>query len=88
MTENRYLRFDVSDELGLAGFYLMAHWPESESVPEIERDDGHLVLCVDTTNGELAIMQRLLQQAVADGGGMIGESATAFLKALDDLPSS
>jgi hypothetical protein len=78
-----FLELDLSGELVLAGYYLMAYWPNPETLPDFCRHGGALGISTGTENGELADIRNTLQAAVAEGGA-VAKSAAAFLELLSD----
>jgi hypothetical protein len=84
--ESTFLQLDLSGDLALAGYYLMAYWSNPETLPEFSQHEGGLVISTGIENGELADMKNTLQAAVAEGGA-VARSAAAFLKLLSDTAS-
>jgi hypothetical protein len=82
-TSAAYLQLDLSGDLALAGYYLMAYWPNPETLPDFCQHDGELEISTGTGNGELADIRNTLQAAVAEGGA-VAKSAVAFLELLSD----
>ena len=78
-----YLQLDLCGDLVLAGYYLMAYWPNPDTVPDFFQHDGELEISTGTENGELVDLRSTLQAAVAEGGA-VARSAAAFLELLSD----
>ena len=48
MFDDHYIRFDLTRELALAAFFLMTHWPNPDTIPQLEASVGSLGFVVDT----------------------------------------
>jgi hypothetical protein len=82
-TRAPYLQLDLSGDLVLAGYYLMAYWPNPETLPDFCQHNGDLEISTGTEHGEIADIRNTLQAAVAEGGA-VARSAAAFLELLSD----
>src|SRR5687768_17690056 len=82
MPDNRHLRFDLAGDFALAGYFLMAHWPNPDTAPELDVADGRMVLHVDVAGSGLADLRSTLTK-LANLGGAISESAAAWFQELE-----
>ena len=86
MFDDHYIRFDLTRELALAAVFLMRHWPNPETIPQLEASVGSLGFVVDTRGSCLDDLKSTLHTvAGCDGAlgardGSLLESAEAWSK--------
>lgn len=73
MYDDPYMCFELRGELALAGFFLMAHWPNPETAPVIEPSAGMLRLVVDLRGGCFEDLKRTLIEAAGSEGSLGGD---------------
>jgi hypothetical protein len=77
-----YVRFEVTGDLAVAGYFIMANWPDPETVPTLDTSGGPLCLIIDTRTKALTDLRTMLSR-VCDHGGILADSARAWLRVLD-----
>jgi hypothetical protein len=81
--------FELTGELALAGVFLMTHWPNPDTTPELEASAGSLGFVVDTRGSgldELRHTLRLVSRckgALGASDGSLLVSAEAWSKEID-----
>jgi hypothetical protein len=82
MFDAHHICFQLTGELALAGFFLMTHWPNPETTPELEPSDGPLRLSVDMRGSGLDDLKSTLDM-VAGCDGALGGSDGSLLKSVE-----
>jgi hypothetical protein len=73
--------FEVSGDAAMAWYYVMAHWPNPETAPELRFGPGPLHLVFDARPEALYALRCTLKNA-RGFGGHLAESASGVLMAL------
>jgi hypothetical protein len=81
---SRFLRIELTGELALGGYFLMAHWPDPETAPELESANGPLTLVFDTMGRCLDDLRQTLV-SVHESNDVLAASVRAWWKELDRL---
>jgi hypothetical protein len=71
--------FDVAGETAYAWYFVMAHWPDPATVPQLRSDVGPPQLIFDPTPEVFDKLRRTLNLALA-AGGSVAESASLLLR--------
>ena len=81
MTHPRFLRIELAGDLALGGYFLMAHWPDAETAPELESAEGPLTLVFDTHGRSLSDLGKTIL-SVHPRNDALAESARAWREEL------
>jgi hypothetical protein len=84
MVENRRFQLDITGEYSLAGYFLLAHWPNPDTAPELSTVGGKTVIDVDVDGQGLADLRKVLRELMTIGGVM-GDKAADWSRELDGL---
>jgi hypothetical protein len=76
------VRFEITGELALAGFFLMSHWSNPDTYPQLETSDGPLKLVVDTRGNALTELRKTLRMVGASDPSLVA-SANAWLREVE-----
>jgi len=71
--------FDVAGETAYAWYFVMAHWPDPATAPQLRSDVGPPQLIFDPTPGVFQKLRHTLSLALA-AGGSVAESASVLLR--------
>jgi hypothetical protein len=71
--------FDVAGETAYAWYFVMAHWPDADTAPQLRSDVGPPQLIFDPTPEVFQKLRRTLGLALA-AGGSVAESASLLLR--------
>jgi hypothetical protein len=82
MTERRTARIPIAGEFQLAGYFIMAHWPEEMAGPQIEVSTPPLVFMLDLDGPAMAALKRLLTE-LPPNRPLLAKSAMAWRKELE-----
>ena len=91
MSDDHYIRFELTGELALAGFFLMSHWPNPDTIPQLQPSVASLGFVVDTRGSCLNELKQTLQSiarchcSLGASDGSLLESAEAWSKEIDRL---
>ena len=77
-----YIRFEITGDLAVAAYFLMANWPDPETVPTLDTSGGPLCLIIDTRTRAVTDLRTTLTR-VCDHGGILADSARAWLRSID-----
>lgn len=87
----RFLEFEIKGELAIAGYFLMANWPNPATAPMLVTTAGPMKICFQRSADVLADLKTTLSR-VSAYGGKLGESAHLWLESLEgvepEFPSS
>jgi hypothetical protein len=89
MFDDHHIRFELTGELTLAGVFLMTHWPNPATTPELEPSAGSLGFVVDTRGSCLDELRQTLRSvgrckaALGASDGSLLVSAEAWSKEID-----
>jgi hypothetical protein len=89
MFDDHRIRFELTSDLALAAAFLMTHWPNPDTTPELEPSSGSLGFVVDTRGSCLDELRDTLRSArgckgalgASDGSLLV--SAEAWSKEID-----
>ena len=84
---NHDIRLEITGELALAGFFLMSHWSNPNTCPELETSDGLLKLVIDTRGSALNELRETLANVEASDPALL-QSANAWLREIARLLAS
>ena len=82
MEPSPYVRFEITGDLAVAAYFLMANWPDPEPVPTLDTSGGPLCLIIDTRTSAVIDLRTTLSR-VCDHGGILADSARAWLRVVD-----
>jgi hypothetical protein len=79
----RRFRVEIRGDLAVAAYYLIAHWPDPRTVPELHTSGGPLAISFDGTPKIISDLKGLLLRVVREHGGLLSSSARAFLRLVE-----
>ena len=82
MFDDHHISFELTRELALGGFFLMTHWPNPDTLPQLEPSAGSLGFVVDTRGRCLDELKQTLQ-SVARCHGALGASDGSLLESAE-----
>jgi hypothetical protein len=84
MTERRAVveTFDVDGDGAYAWYFVMAHWPNPETSPQLRLGPGPMQLVLETTAENLYALRCTLKAAI-ELHGAVAESARGLLNRLE-----
>jgi hypothetical protein len=83
MSRDPDVRFVLTGDFALAGYFLMANWPRPETVPELDAPvDAPMSICVSSTPAALGDLRTALARMKAKGGDL-ARSAETWLRQLE-----
>ena len=86
--DSRRRTFEVCGDVALAWYFVMAHWPDQRTTPELEFGPGPMRLIFDPSPEVLYTLRRTLEQA-AGWPGTLGDSASVLLDSIGSkLPTA
>jgi hypothetical protein len=89
MFDDHHVRFELTGELALAGVFLMTHWPNPDTTPELEPSARSLGFVVDTRGSCLDELRHTLRlvgrckRALGASDGSLLVSAEAWSKEIE-----
>ena len=79
MTDRHVLRIQIDDELAMAGYYIMAKWPDATNVPVLEFASDALVLEFDLSSGDALAHLWSILAGVSPRSHLLSWSARAWM---------
>jgi hypothetical protein len=89
MFDDHHISFELTSDLALAGVFLMTHWPNPDTTPQLEPSAGSLGFVVDTRGTCLDELRQTLRSvgrctaALGASDGSLLVSAEAWSKEID-----
>src|SRR6478735_8848369 len=76
--------FDVAGETAYAWYFVMAHWPDPDTAPQLRSDVGPPQLVFEPRSDVFHKLRCTLRLAIA-AGGSIAESASLLLRQIENV---
>jgi hypothetical protein len=78
------VHFEIRGDLAIAGYFLMANWPNPNTAPMLVTSNGPMTICFARSAEVLNDLRDTLVRVCAYGG-KLGESAVLWLEALKSV---
>jgi hypothetical protein len=78
--------FEVSGDGAMAWYFVMAHWPNAETAPQLQCGPGPMQILVEATHENLFVLRCLLTGATKNFGTLAQSSRLLLLELAPKLP--
>src|SRR5262245_21814130 len=75
-------RFEITGDLAVAGYFLMANWPNPRTAPALDASRKRLAIVLDGSPEAVKDLRETLVRGQTCGG-LLGASAEAWLRAIE-----